>query len=105
MHVSFKEYLCFRGFCSSLFVFQLSVPVYRGREAVKQKVDRRGQGEGGYLYFRGFCSSLFVFQLSVPMYRGREAVKQKVDRRGQGEGGWLKTGKNVRTTSVDDPLS
>ena len=32
-------------------------------------------------------------------------VKQKADRDGEGEGGVLKTGKNVRSSFIDDPFS
>ena len=52
--------------------------------------------------FHSFCNTLFVYQLSFRTDRGN--VKQKADRRGQGEGGGLKTCKNVRTSSMDDPL-
>ena len=55
------------------------------------------------MFFQSFYSSLFVFQLSVGTDRGRGVVKQKADRRGQGREG-LKTGKNVRTSFMDDPL-
>ena len=34
--------------------------------------------------------------------QGERVVKQKADKREQGEGGGLKTGKDVRTTFMDD---
>ena len=52
--------------------------------------------------FHIFCSTLIVIQLSVYTDRGREVVKQKVNMHGKGEGGELKSGRNVRTSYLDD---
>ena len=43
MHVFFKDFFILHSFCSSLFIFQLSVHMDRGG-VVKQKVDREREG-------------------------------------------------------------
>ena len=46
MHVFFKDFLFFYSFCSSLFVFHLSIRTETGGVDMKN-ADRCGQGEGG----------------------------------------------------------
>ena len=59
-----------------------------------------------FLFFHVFPEFLQLFICLPTQFRhrqGRGVVKQKADRRGQGREG-LKTGKNVRTSFMDDPL-
>ena len=44
--MSFSKVLLFNTFCSSLFVFQLSVHKEKGKDLVKQRVDRSGKRRG-----------------------------------------------------------
>jgi len=47
MHNFFKDFLIYHSFCNSLTNFRLSVHTDRGRGAVKQKGNKRGQGREG----------------------------------------------------------
>ena len=57
------------------------------------------------LYFSIVFAALYLSSNSVSTPIGEGVVKQKADMHGQGEGGrGLKTGKNVRTSFMDDPI-
>ena len=48
-------------------------------------------------------ATLSCLASQCPHGQGKGADKQKANRRRQGEGRGLKTGKNVRTSPMDDP--
>ena len=56
-------------------------------------------------YFSIVLSAIYLFSNSVSTQTGGGGVRQRANRCGQGEGGGMKTGKNVGTPLIDNPLT
>ena len=59
IHVFFTEYIFFHSFLQLLIVFKLSISTDRWMGFVIQKVNRRGQGEGGGYELAEICEHPF----------------------------------------------